>query len=62
MGKTQNQTVAGLSDVTAYYQSIAPTAQSPLIGNKDAASVIQSNGEQIGNAQLPSNPLPPGVI
>lgn len=60
MGGTDNQTVASLSNSKVYLQKVALVARSPLIGNKDAASVIQSNGEDIGNAQLPSNPLPPG--
>lgn len=60
-GATQNQTVAGLATVGAYVHSVALAKQSPIVGNKDAASVIQSNGESIGNAQLINNPLPPGI-
>lgn len=61
MGKNDNQTIAGLSSMGVYYQSVPSPAQKPIIGNSNAASVIQSNGENIGNAQLVSNPLPPGV-
>lgn len=60
-GATSNQTVAGLSGTGVYIQAVAPAAQDPLVGNKTAAAVIRSNGEYIGNAQLPSNPLPPGI-
>jgi hypothetical protein len=60
-GRTQNQTVAAFTNTGVYYQSVPVAAKSPLIGNRDAASVVQSNGENIGNAQLPSNPLPPGI-
>ena len=60
-GGTSNQTVAGLSGIKVYMQSPIKTNQAPVYGNSDAAAVIQSNGEDIGNAQLASNPLPPGV-
>ena len=60
-GGTNNQTVAGLSSINAYLQAVPPAAQAPIPGNKAAAAVIKSNGESIGNAQLPSNPLPPGI-
>lgn len=60
-GGTQNQTVAGVSAVSVYFQNPTLAGQTPLANNKDAAAVIQSNGEYIGNAQLPSNPLPPGI-
>jgi hypothetical protein len=60
-GATPNQPLAGLSSVRAYVYNVPKTAQSAIYGNPDAASVIQSNGELIGNAQLVSNPLPPGV-
>lgn len=60
-GGTNNQTVAGLSSINVYLQAVSPAAQAPIPGNKAAASVIKSNGESIGNAQLPSNPLPPGI-
>jgi hypothetical protein len=60
-GSTNNQTVAGLNMTGIYFQSVPLPAQSAQVGNSDAASVIQSNGESIGNAQLASNPLPPGI-
>lgn len=60
-GGTDNQTVAGLSMVRAVYQSVNVGAKKPASYDKYAASVIQSNGENIGNAQIASNPLPPGV-
>ena len=61
-GATPNQPLAGLSSIRAYAYNVPASAQSAPYGNPDAASVIQSNGELIGNAQLVSNPLPPGVI
>jgi hypothetical protein len=60
-GATQNQTVAGLSSVGVYIQSVTPAASAPLYGNPDAAAVIKSNGESIGNAIPRKNPLPPGI-
>jgi len=60
-GRTDNQTVSGLSSVGVYMQSVSPAAQRAPAGNRYAAAVIQSNGENIGNAQTPSNPLPPGI-
>lgn len=60
-GGTQNQSVAGLSGVSVWSQKVPLSRKAPVVGNRDAASVIQSNGEDIGNAQLPSNPLPPGI-
>jgi hypothetical protein len=60
-GATPNQPLAGLSSIRAYIYNVPVAAQSAPYGNPDAASVIQSNGELIGNAQLVSNPLPPGV-
>jgi hypothetical protein len=56
-----NQTVAGLSDVGIYLNPVQTVTLRAPIGNTDAASVIQSNGENIGNARLKSNPLPPGI-
>lgn len=61
MGGTDNQTVAGLSSVSAYLTSVPYAAQAAPVGNTLAAAVIQSNGENIGNARLKSNPLPPGI-
>mgnify|MGYP003347416906 FL=1 len=60
-GGTNNQTVAGLNNVGVYLQAVSAAPLSPMVGNRDATSVIRSNGENIGNAQLPSNPLPPGI-
>ena len=60
-GGTANQPLAGTA-ATAIYSTRQPQkAQLAPVGNPDAAAVIQSNGEQIGNAQLASNPLPPGL-
>ena len=61
MGGTQNQTVASLGSVNVYMKKTSTITRDPIIGNSDAASVIKSNGESIGNAQLINNPLPPGV-
>jgi hypothetical protein len=61
-GATVNQPLAGTAAVGITVRQVAPAARRALAGNKDAASVIQSNGELIGNAQLASNPLPPGVV
>jgi hypothetical protein len=60
-GGTSNQTVAGLSSASVYFQSVALPARSAPSGNQQAAAVIQSNGEDIGNAKATGNPLPPGV-
>jgi hypothetical protein len=60
-GSTSTQAVASLNSVGAYLVPVQYTAQLAPIGNSDAASVIQSNGENIGNARLKSNPLPPGL-
>ena len=60
-GGTDNQTVAGLSATSVYFQSLPLAARAAPIGNKQAEDVIQSNGESIGNARLTSNPLPPGI-
>jgi hypothetical protein len=60
-GATANQPLASFNNIgvrsyrTTNYQQTAPAT------NVAAKSVIQSNGEMIGNAQLPSNPLPPGI-
>jgi hypothetical protein len=60
-GATANQPLASFDNIgirsyrTEYNRQPAPA------NNKAAASVIQSNGEMIGNAQLPDNPLPPGI-
>jgi len=54
------QTVAGLNNTGVYIQNVTAVPQSALVNNTYAAAVIQSNGENIGNAQLASNPLPPG--
>jgi len=59
-GSTPGQTVAGLSNSGVYLQTAPTKAQIPLAADPYAASVIQSNGENIGNAQISSNPLPPG--
>lgn len=60
-GKTENQTIASLAKVGVYFNSVPLAKRTALPGNPDAASVIKSNGEGIGNAQLPNNPLPPGI-
>ena len=60
-GATPNQPLAGLNSIRAYVFNVPGAPQSAPYGNPDAASVIQSNGELIGNAQLVSNPLPPGI-
>jgi len=59
-GSTPGQTVAGLSSSGVYLQQVSYAAQTPVAGDPYAAGVIQSNGESIGNAKIPSNPLPPG--
>lgn len=61
MGGTDNQTIAGLSSLQVIYQSVNSSPRKPKANDKYAAAVIQSNGENIGNAQLANNPLPPGV-
>lgn len=61
-GGTPNQALAGVAAVSVYAIATPITPISPLPGNPDAASVIFSNGEQIGNAQYVPNPLPPGII
>jgi hypothetical protein len=55
-----NQTVASVQS-GVYMQAVPLAAQAAPAGNKAAAAVMRSNGEYIGNAQLPSNPLPPGI-
>jgi hypothetical protein len=60
-GGTNRQGVAGLSTLSVYYSAIQPDAQAAPAGNKAAAAVIQSNGENIANITPYSNPLPPGV-
>ena len=60
-GGTSNQTVAGLSQTNVYLDSVPFVAQTAPVGNLEAAAVIQSNGESIGNARLKANPLPPGI-
>lgn len=60
-GGTANQTVAGLNDVSVYVYQVQNIGPRAPVGNADAAAVIQSNGDNIGNARLKSNPLPPGI-
>lgn len=60
-GGTPRQAVAGVAAVSLYATAPTVPAAAPVVGNRDAARVITSNGESIGNAQLPYNPLPPGV-
>ena len=60
-GRTGNQTVASLSEIGVYLDSVTYSKTVAPEGNTAAASVIQSNGESIGNARLKSNPLPPGI-
>jgi hypothetical protein len=60
-GGTPLQGVAGVAAVSIYAIAQPPTQQSPNPKSITASAVIQSNGELIGNAQLPSNPLPPGL-
>lgn len=60
-GKTPNQLVAGLNNVGAVLQQVDYPAQTAPSGNRDAAAVIQSNGELVGNVVRKSNPLPPGI-
>ena len=60
-GGTDGQTVAGLSGLNVYVVSVPYVGQAAPQGNPDAAAVIQSNGDNIGNAILKSNPLPPGL-
>lgn len=60
-GGTPLQGVAGVAAVSIYAINPRQAAQQPNSNSITAASVIQSNGELIGNAQLPSNPLPPGL-
>jgi len=59
-GSTPQQTVAGLSNSGVYLQNVPANPQVPLAADPYAAAVIQSNGEDIGNAKLKNNPLPPG--
>jgi len=59
-GFTSSQTVAGIDNLQFYLQKVQPAPVAPLSTNPYAAAVIQSNGENIGNARLASNPLPPG--
>ena len=61
-GATPNQPLAGLSGIGAQFNQVRDFAQNAVSSlNTAAASVIQSNSELIANAQLPSNPLPPGI-
>jgi hypothetical protein len=60
-GKTALQTVAGLAGVGEYIIPVPYVGQPAPANNIDAASVIQSNGENIGNVVRKSNPLPPGL-
>jgi hypothetical protein len=60
-GGTDKLSVAGLSGVSVYFSAQTPPAVAPNVGNSDAAAVIQSNGELIGNARRKSNPFPPGL-
>jgi len=60
-GSTPNQTVAGLFNVGVYIDAVPLASQTPSAADKYARSVITSNGENIGNAQLSKNPLPPGL-
>jgi hypothetical protein len=60
-GATQNQNVAGLNNVGIYLNPVPFVAQTPTANDPYAPTVIQSNGENIGNAKLKSNPLPPGI-
>ena len=60
-GGTPLQGIAGVAAVSIYAIHQSPPASAPNPYNITAASVIQSNGELIGNAQLPKNPLPPGL-
>ena len=60
-GATANQPLASFKDIgVRTYQTLNYTQPAPA-GNAAAAAVIKSNGESIGNAQLPINPLPPGI-
>ena len=58
-GGTPLQGLSGISasSIFATAKGLLPSA--PNINSLTAASVIQSNGDGIGNAQLPNNPLPP---
>lgn len=60
-GGNPNQNLAGVAAVSLYAIAPGVAPQAPIPGNTDAAAVIQSNGELIGNAQLPYNPLPLGL-
>lgn len=60
-GGTPGQAVAGVASISVYTINPGQTPQTPNPKSVSAASVIQSNGELIGNAQLPNNPLPPGL-
>ena len=61
-GATAKQPLASFDNIGVRSYSTVNYQQTAPANNKAAARVIQSNGESIGNAQLPSNPLPPGVV
>jgi lipid-binding SYLF domain-containing protein len=60
-GSTPRQGVAGVAAVAVYSIAQGIVATAPLPGNTVAASVIQSNGENIANVVFPNNPLPLGL-
>jgi len=60
-GNTPRLGLVGTANTGFYIINPGSPAQKALPGNKNAASLIQSNGEQISNAQLPYNPLPLGL-
>lgn len=60
-GQTPNQGVASVASVGIYSSSSGTQAVAPGASDPYAKLVIQSNGENIGNAQIPSNPLPKGL-
>jgi hypothetical protein len=60
-GGTSGQTVASLNSLSAYLIPVPVASQLAQVGNNDAASVIQSNGDSICNTRLKSNPFPPGL-
>ena len=61
-GSTANQPLAAFNDIGVLYYRDVNNKQPAPATNIAATSVIKSNGELIGNAQLPNNPLPPGVV
>jgi hypothetical protein len=60
-GDTLGITAAGLQNKSAYFVTVPSAIVNAPSNNPYAAATIQSNGDNIGNATLPYNPLPPGL-